>query len=330
MHTTISDDESSHRVSYELLARVASMYYLDHLSQQGIASKLGLSRPKVQRLLKQAHEEGIVEIQIHALPLLNLDLEAQLKATFHLTDAIVAPAHPEPQAQRQSLARAAASYLERRLHDGMVIAVGMGRNTGEIPNLFNPQRAIHCTFVSAMGGSPHVDVPTNPNEICRALAARGGGQAESLYAPAYVESVEVRDKLLQQAAVRHTLQTAAQANMALVGIGGTDDECTLVRSGCFSVEEIRQLRDHRAVGDILANYFDIHGKLILNNLHGRLVGLTVDDLRRIETVIAVVSEAAKSRSVLGALRTGIVDVLVVDAGNAQAVLQLASTEKAGD
>jgi DNA-binding transcriptional regulator LsrR (DeoR family) len=324
MRTAKTDDEWNRRALVELLARVAAMYYMDNMTQQAIAHELGLSRPKVQRLLQRARQEGIVEIRIHALPLLNLDLEAQLKATFRLKDAMVAAAHPDPQAQRESVARTAASFLERQLHNGLVIAVGMGRNTGEVPNFFNSHRHIDCTFVSAMGGSPRVDAPINPNEICRRLAAQCGGRAESLYAPAYVESAEVRDKLLQQEAVCHTLHTAAQANIALVGIGGTDAACTLVRSGCFSVEEVRQLRDDSAVGDILGNYFDVHGQMIPSNLYGRLVGLTMDDLRRIETVIAVVSEADKSMAILGALRSGVIDMLVVDAGNAQAVLQFTS------
>ncbi len=324
MHTPMSDDELSRRALYELLARVATMYYLDDMTQEAIARELSLSRPKVQRLLQRACDEGIVEIRIHAAPLLSLDLERKLKETFRLEDAVVAAAHPDPGSQRESVARAGAGFLARRLRDGTVIAVGMGRNTGEIPRFFRPHRSIDCTFVSAMGGSPSVDGHINPNEICRALAARCGGRAESLYAPAYVESAELRDTLLQQETVRHTLQAAARADIAVVGIGGTDEACTLVRSGCFSVEEIRQLQHNTAVGDILGSYFDIDGRLIHSNLYGRLVGLTMDDLHRIETVIAVVSEADKSLAVLGALRTGVVDVLVVDAANAQVVLQLAS------
>jgi DNA-binding transcriptional regulator LsrR (DeoR family) len=177
-----------------------------------------------------------------------------------------------------------------------------------------------------MGGSPRVDAPINPNEVCRALAVRCGGTAESLYAPAYVENVEVRDMLLQQEAVRHTLDAAARADIGLVGIGSTNDECTMVRSGCVSVEQIRRLREEMLVGDILANYFDIDGRLERSNVHGRLVGLTMDELHKVGTLIAVASEAGKPRAILGALRTGAVDVLVVDAQNARTVLELAGVQ----
>jgi DNA-binding transcriptional regulator LsrR (DeoR family) len=182
-------------------------------------------------------------------------------------------------------------------------------------------------FVSAMGGSTRVDTPTNPNEICRALAERCGGRAASLYAPAYVESADVRDSLLEQEAVAATLDIAARANLALVGIGGTDDGCTMVRSGCLSLDEIARLRDQGAVGDVLGNYVDIDGALIAAPHGDRVIALTIDDLRRIETVVAVASEPEKTLAILGALRGGTVDVLIVDESNAGAVLRLAQESR---
>ena len=308
---------------YELLARIAHRYYADGRTQEEVAQEFGLSRPKVQRLLERARWSGVVDIHIEAPPWLHLDLEAQLRETFGLSDAIVGPARPDPQSQREEVARSAARYLERRLHDGCVVAVSHGRDTGEVPRFFRPGRRLDCTFVSAMGGSPRVDAPTNPNEICRALAERSGGQAVSLYAPAHVESAEMRDRLLEQDAVAHTLRVAAAASVALVGIGGTDDACTMVRSGCFSAEEIARLRRGGAVGDVLGNYVDAQGQLIASVDSGRLIGLSIHDLRRIETVVAVVSEPEKPKAILGVLRAGVVDVLIVDEGNARAILALA-------
>ena len=189
-----------------------------------------------------------------------------------------------------------------------------------MPRFFRPAGALDVVFVSAMGGSPRVDTPTNPNEICRALAEKCGGRAESLYAPAYVEDAEMRDRLLEQEAVAATLDIAARANVALVGIGGTDDDCTMVRSGCLSLDEIARLREQGAVGDVLGNYVDVQGGLIAAPHSDRVIALSIDDLRPIETVVAVVSEAEKPLAILGVLRAGVVDVLIVDEGNASAVL----------
>jgi DNA-binding transcriptional regulator LsrR (DeoR family) len=308
---------------HELLARIAHRYYIDGWTQEEIAREFGLSRPKVQRLLERARASGVVDIHIEAPAGLNLDLEKQLTDAFQLTDAIVSPGRPDADSQREAVARSAARFLERRLHDGAVVAISHGRDTGEVPRFFRPDRRLDCVFASAMGGSPNVDNPTNPNEICRALAAKCGGRAASLYAPAYVESAEVRDSLLDHEAVRQTLDVAARASMALVGIGGTDDGCTMVRSGCLSRAEIARLRDQGAVGDVLGNYVDVDGRLIAAPHSDRLIALSIADLRRIQTVIAVASEAEKPMAILGVLRAGVIDVLIVDEGNASAVLRLA-------
>jgi DNA-binding transcriptional regulator LsrR (DeoR family) len=317
----LSDDVR--RDLYELLARIAHRYYVDDWTQEEIAREFALSRPKVQRLLVQARQAGVVDIRVQAPPGLHLELEDELCAAFDLTDAKVSSSPPDPQAQREAVARSAAQYLERRLYDGAVVAVGHGRDTGEVPRFFRPSRRLDCTFVSAMGGSPRVDAPTNPNEICRALAEQCGGRAESLYAPAYVESAEMRDGLLQQEAIEHTLHLAARANVALVGIGGTDDDCTMVRSGCLSTDEIARLVRQGAVGDILGNYVDVDGRLIAAPHRDRLVALSVDELRGIETVVAVVSEVEKPLAILGTLRAGVIDVLIVDEANTRAVLEMA-------
>jgi deoxyribonucleoside regulator len=112
--------------------------------------------------------------------------------------------------------------------------------------------------------------------------------------------------------------------MALVGIGSVDDGCTMVRSGCLSLEEIGRLRGQGAVGDILGNYVDADGRVIASPHSGRLIALSIDDLHRVGSVVAVVSEAEKPMAILGVLRAGVVDVLVVDEGNAHAVLDLAN------
>jgi DNA-binding transcriptional regulator LsrR (DeoR family) len=81
-----------------------------------------------------------------------------------------------------------------------------------------------------------------------------------------------------------------------------------------------QLRQAGAVGDILGSFFGIDGKPVSQGMGSRVVGLLTDDLRAIPQVIAVVTEPDKETAVLGALRTGIVDVLVTTVGIARSVL----------
>ena len=308
---------------HELLARLANRYYTDGQTQEALAREFGLSRAKVQRLLDRARTTGVVDIRIAAPSWLRLDLERRLRERFGLAEAIVAPARDDPDAQREEVARVAARFLERHLVDGAVVAVSHGRDTGEVPRFFRPAHRVDATFVSAMGGSPHTDAPTNPNDIARRLADRCGGRAVALYAPAYVESDATRDELLRHEAVAETLRMASAASLALVGIGGTDDGCTMVRTGSVSHDELRRLREAGAVGDVLGNYVDVNGGRLDSAETARLIGLSVDDLHRVETVAAVVSEREKPLAIRGVLRTGVVDVLIVDEPNARILAEAA-------
>ena len=324
-HPLLSDrsDEADSHAHFELIARIASMYYLDEKTQGEIAKDFHLSRQKVQRLLHEARELRIVEIHVYAAPVLHPELEKKLKETFGLQQAVVAPSDSDEQRQRRSVARAAASYLERYLKDGMVVAVGLGRNTSTIADFLHPSRSIDCSFVSAMGGSPNMKVSVSPNEVCTRLAARTGGIARPLYAPAFVESAALRDMLYAQDSIAQTLDIARRADVAVLGIGAPRADSILVEAACLTPSETSRLSEMSAVGEMIGNFYDGHGRCVNSDLDQRLVGLALDELRSIPHVVAVASEVEKSEAILGALRTGVVHVLITECQNALAVLRLA-------
>jgi DNA-binding transcriptional regulator LsrR (DeoR family) len=311
----------------ELLSRVASLYYLEDITQAEIATMLGLSRPKVGRLLKRARDEGVVEITVHAHPALNMELEATLMARFGLQQVLLAADQRDAARQRALVAQLLAGYLNRTLQDNMVVAVGMGRNIGAVPDQLLGAAERACTFVPALGGSPLIGQPINPDEVCRRLAERFGGDSESLYAPAYAENAVIRDSFMSHETIRRTLDRARRADIALVGIGDARDDSAVVRIGCFSFQEMRHLRQAGAVGDMLGFFFDIHGVPVAHSMEHRVVGLGADDLRRIPCVIAVASEADKATAILGALRTGIINILATSTGNAHNILALDAEER---
>lgn len=309
----------------ELLTRVASLYYLEDATQAEIAAALGLSRPKVARLLSKARAEGIVEISIRTHPALNMQLESELAQRFGLTQAILVADQPNEQLQRMLAGRAVAELLARLLPSQGVVAVGMGRNVGAVSEqLLSPvQRP--CTFVSAIGGSPQVGENVNSGDACRHLAERFGGRAEILYAPPYADSVRSRTVFMQHADVRETLTDAAAAQFAIVGVGDARDDGAVVQMGCFSTLDMARMRRAGAVGDILGFFFDLAGEPVADSVRDRVVGLGSEQLRVIPQVVAMASEPDKQQAVLGALRTGIVDVLVTSLGTARWVLEHADS-----
>jgi DNA-binding transcriptional regulator LsrR (DeoR family) len=307
----------------ELMTRVASQYYLEGMTQEAVARSLRLSRPKVGRLLDRARMTGIVEITVHVPRDLGLQVEAALVAEFGLDQVLLVNDQTDETGQRASVARAAAGFLKRQLSDGDVVALGMGRNVGAVPDFVGTPPPRAATFVSAIGGSPLVDTGVNPNEICRRLAEAFAGSAEVLYAPAYAETPAVRDAFINHDDVRDVLKRASAANLAVIGVGNARDDSAVVRMGCFSVAEMRRLRDRGAVGDILGSFFDAGGDAVVDGIGDRVVAIERADLEAIPCVVAICSERDKGDAILGALRSGMVNVLVTNLSTARVVLDLA-------
>ena len=100
-----------------LLVRIALMYYIDGHTQKEIGERLGHSRIKVNRLLQEAKEVGIVEININTPPGVYAHLEQALCNRYGLHDAVVVPV-PEAgsgESTYLALAGGAAGWLADRL-----------------------------------------------------------------------------------------------------------------------------------------------------------------------------------------------------------------------
>ena len=77
-----------------------------------------------------------------------------------------------------------------------------------------------------------------------------------------------------------------------------------------------------AVGSLNTRFFDALGQPA-GNLDERTIAMSWEDLRAIPTVIAVAAGPKKAAAIVGALRSGAVDVLVTDEVTASLMLDRA-------
>ncbi|WP_435105852.1 sugar-binding transcriptional regulator [Arhodomonas sp. AD133] len=322
---------SQRNTDIDLLTEIAVLYYVENLTQEEISHRLDLSRPKVGRLIRRAHDEGIVEVRVRHHPGVSAELERELMQRFGLDRALIAIDHKDPDVQRASVASLVANHLNRSLNDGSIVAVGMGRNVGAVAdNVFDPEQK-SCVFVCAIGGSLRAGEYMNPDHICRRLAACFGGESETLYAPALVEDRELRAALIRNDTVKQTLDRARRADMALIGVGDLSEDSNMVRMGWFSPQEISEARLSGTIGDIMGyNFIDIYGRPAAEPIQDRIVGLSAADLARIPDAIAIASENTKAPSILGALRSGVVNTLATSATNAHSIIKLDDATRGND
>ena len=303
-----------------LLSEIARRYHVEGMTQNDIAGALGMSRMRVNRLLRDAQDRGIVEVRVHGHSARTRQVRQALRDRFGLSDILVSPAASDPARQRRNVATMVSAYLEATLRDGRVVAVGMGRNVAEIAAVPSQTEFDGLTFVAGSGGATEAGETGNADHICRALARRFGGRAATLYAPAFVPDPDLRQGLMRNDTIRRVLNLARSADIALVGVGDLGSDSHMARMGWFTEDELRVARAEGVAGDLMGyDFFDRRGSPAGAALSGRVVGLTREDLTRIGTTIAIASEDSKAPAILGALRTGAVDVLATSITNCDAI-----------
>lgn len=307
-----------------LVARAARLHYEFSLTHQETAAVLGVSRVKVTRLLKQAHEAGIVVVTVLTDLSPFAEVEERLTRSFGLRESIVVPAGggAASNSLRSALARGAASYLERVMRDGLVVAVGLSRTVAEVPTWLGHPRLARATFVSLAGALPAGGHGSgNPYQATDALAAAFGGTAEHLHAPVIVRSDQAARVLRADPSISRTLERAVTADVALVGIGGRDDRIDFRQGTQVTSAEWANLLAQGMVGDIGGRFFDQNGSEIEHELNRRVIGLSLEEFRKIPTRLAAAGGPSKTQALAAALRGGLITVLVTDITTANTLIE---------
>jgi DNA-binding transcriptional regulator LsrR (DeoR family) len=310
---------------HDLLARVSAAYYESGLTQQAIAEELGISRVKVYRLLKEAREKGVLEINIHWRIERQPSLERTFEAAFGLREAIIlrASEHHDPASARANLGELVARYLQGVLREGSSLAICLGRSTYAAIDALDGDFRPRFKVVQAMGSMPIALGQTDSAEIVRQLGSRLDVEVMYLSSPPLGDDAQAAEIMRRQPGIRETLEAARSADIALVGIGDLAPEGTaFLRAGLISPEELAAMQRAGAVGEIVGWPYDLEGTIIPGHFTRRLIGISLRDLKAVPNTIAVAAGLEKARAILGALRTGSIQVFGTDSKTASAVLEL--------
>jgi DNA-binding transcriptional regulator LsrR (DeoR family) len=297
-----------------LISRVIVLYYQEGLSQSEIGAALGLSTSKVNRLIKKARQEGMVEIHIRAPFQQLFELERQIEKACGVNEAIIVPELSQgEESVLQSAGKAAANYLLDHLRPGDTVCMGGGRALLELVKAIRAEKTYDVCIVPAIGGVQGTHY-TDVNYLAAELARRIGGTAFQLHAPAFVDSHEERESLFALRHVQEVLDRARQAQIALVGIGSLVPETSsYFQFTSLSKEEIPLIaQDEQGAGEILARAYNLGGEGIARAYADRVVGLSLTELRAIPHRIGVAATPSKVPAITGALRGGWINTIVTD------------------
>ncbi len=133
-------------------------------------------------------------------------------------------------------------------------------------------------------------------------------------------SADLADALVNDAAIRDTLDAARSARSAVFGLGIPARDSPHLASGFVDEAEQAKLRAKGAVGDVIGRFLDARGDIAWPKLNRRTVGLPLDDLARKPLRMGIAAGAGRGPIALAALRAGVVNVLACDDSTAEWVL----------
>ena len=234
-------------------------------------------------MLEEAIAQGVVRIEIEDRPQDDATA-AELEQAYGLELAVVVP-------DAREIPAVAAGWLVQLLRPDDVLGVAWGTTLRALADevVATP---LGTEIVQICGAVAGLRGGSGPSEVTLRLAQRLGGRAHLLPAPAWTAA---RSELIADPAIRPTLERFRGVTTALVGIGA--------RPGG---------------GHVLVYEFDRDGTLLSPELQA--IAISLERLRSVR-VIAAAGGPRKRDAVRGALRTGLLDVLVTDLACARHALR---------
>jgi len=306
------------RHSAALMHTAARLYYLEDATQAEIAIRLGVSRPKVSRLLAEARRDGIVRIEI--VPPLDEEAEAlarRVEAGLGLSRVRIAPAARGTPGELLAPALSDA-LLDAGLARGDVLLVSSGRTIWEVTAARLPTLA-GIVLAPTVGGQDEPEAWYATNEITRRMAERVDGTPTFLYAPA-LPSPQLHSTLLADPATRRVVELWKRARCVVLGVGAPlATRTTLPR---FVPRRVRSLRS--SVGDVCSRFYDRDGRPVAFPGSERLMATSLERLPMIPVSIALATGEHKVPAILAGAAARYFNQLVTDQPTAIALAEATS------
>lgn len=301
-------------------ARAGWLYYVGGMTQDQIATEMGVSRQRAQRLVSRAMADGLIQVRLNHRIAACMDLERALSDRFGLTRCRVVPglgAGADPVA---GIAPAAAAELERflRMPDPLVIGLGTGRALRGLVDAMAPIEAPQHRLVSLIGNIAP-DGSASFFDVVMRIADKVRAPHYPMLVPVISHTTEERAAFHALAPVQRVLELARTADVLFVGVGQMSDDAPLHKDGFVSDAELAQMQAAGAAGEVAGWVFDSAGQYLDFGINTRTGGVRVEPgLAR--PAIGIAAGATKVAAIRGAMKSRIINGLVTDSPTAEALL----------
>jgi DNA-binding transcriptional regulator LsrR (DeoR family) len=297
------------------MAAIARRHYLEGATRVEIAQEFGMSRFRVSRLLEQAQRVGVVRIEITVPESVDADISLRLKEHFGLERAIVvSPPDPRPDGVREALGRAAARLMTELVSDADVVGVTSGRTIDVMIRHLHTLPPCEVVQLTGMSG----DLNMNSVEVVRRLTGVAGGKAHTIYAPLTLDSPTTAAALRSDPAIVRAYSQFPRATTAFVAVGSWTPPDSRFYDA-LSERARTELVEQGVCADVASSLVNAAGEAV-STFDDRTIGIGLDGLRHIPTVVIVGGGARKTEALRAAMLSGVANSIVTDVAVAEALL----------
>lgn len=286
------------------LMEVAKKYYFDGMTQNQIAHELSLSRPMISKYLSEARELGIVTISIKSpLEGNNLVMDLLRERYGILGGALVHPSG-EPSVSEGLIARSAAQFLLQALRPNIRVGIGWGNIISSIISVVAEQYkspSMPGEVSSLIGNSNTANRNYHTDSLCRNISSITGFSPHYVHAPALVESRDDYNLISRTESYSRIYTVWENLDVAIFHVDNHPSVPDLATASRFG----NTLSLKKAVGHMLAYYFDVNGEFI-HDEHDLVVRIPLELLTKIKIRIGVCSGSLNADALRGALSTGFI------------------------
>ncbi|MGV1956851.1 sugar-binding transcriptional regulator [Agrobacterium sp. 22-214-1] len=297
----------------------AWLYYADQMTQSEIAKQLGVSRATIVNYLQEARERGVVSVNISPAAGSRTTIARALMEKYRLDGAFVIPGGEE-QHLSDRLGDAGARVLADMLVDGDTIGVAWGRTVLAAADRISLTRPINDLTVVQVSGSSTGERDFSPEFCTSLLSNRIHARCVNLLAPAFLTTRELKAQLLAEPILKKQMELVHSTNHVLFGVGDIGPKSTVRLSGIASQEEMDDYVTRGAVAVIIGRFIGADGRPLGGDHDERMVGITLDELRRVRNRICLAGGPAKIAAIRATLEAGYATHFVTDIATAEILL----------
>lgn len=303
-----------------LMIDVARRYYVHRRSKVEIAKELDLSRFQVARLLDGARANGLVYIDIRYPAPLDAELAEHIRHTFGLRRVVVVTSSDDDVARvRQCVGRAAAEFLSAILIPTDILGLGWARTVNVMARELTRLPAIPVVQLTGAVNGP--DGADSSIDIVREVARRSTGPAYFFHAPLVVPTASTARSLRLQPEVAGAFGQFPHVTKAVVGIGLWQNGYSTLHDA-LGGHDREELRRRGAFADLSGVVINGDGEPVTSDITKRMIRIGLGELRTIRDVIGIAYQVEKAPAVRAAIKSRIVNSLVLDSRVAEALLDI--------